>query len=314
MIAEGRCYERHDCFTGTAGTGKTNPDPQRKPTIAGVPCRRKCECRAAVLTIHNSIVAGNNNSDIHNLTAGRLSGSYNLIGNNGTGQTLLVNGVNGNIVGLTTTELNQLFVNAAQGNYRLAAGSLAVDKGSNALIPSGITTDRAGNARIVDGTVDIGAYEYQNVSYNAHDLAIADAAKKNNGLSEESLGWEIINGEMRLTSIWGGAHGALSLFGLTALKTLWLEGTQLTSLNVSGLTALTRLQVDNNQLTSLNISGTTALNWLSIRGNQSTTLTDAEVVTFTPSLAPPMTQGLPSSPQVRKGLEALGIKFPTKAK
>ena len=41
---------------------------------------------------------------------------------------------------------------------------------------------------------------------------------------------------------------------------------------------------------------------------------DGEVVTFTPSLAPPVTQGLPSSTHVRKGLEALGIKFPTKAK
>ena len=41
---------------------------------------------------------------------------------------------------------------------------------------------------------------------------------------------------------------------------------------------------------------------------------DAEVVTFTPSLAPPITQGLQSSTQVRKGLEALGIKFPAQAK
>ena len=41
---------------------------------------------------------------------------------------------------------------------------------------------------------------------------------------------------------------------------------------------------------------------------------DVEVVTFTPSSAPPITQGLPSSTHVRKGLEALGIKFPVQAK
>ena len=47
---------------------------------------------------------------------------------------------------------------------------------------------------------------------------------------------------------------------------------------------------------------------------------DAETIVFDPSMvpsmpqAPPITQGLPSSAQVRKGLEALGIKFPVQAK
>ena len=41
---------------------------------------------------------------------------------------------------------------------------------------------------------------------------------------------------------------------------------------------------------------------------------DAEVATFTLSLPPPATQGLPSCAQVRKGLEALGIKYPVQAK
>jgi hypothetical protein len=41
----------------------------------------------------------------------------------------------------------------------LLPGSPAVDAGNNALIPPGITTDQRGFARIVNGNVDIGAFE-----------------------------------------------------------------------------------------------------------------------------------------------------------
>jgi hypothetical protein len=41
----------------------------------------------------------------------------------------------------------------------LLPGSPAIDAGNNSLIPAGITTDQRGFARIVNGTVDIGAFE-----------------------------------------------------------------------------------------------------------------------------------------------------------
>ena len=41
----------------------------------------------------------------------------------------------------------------------LLPGSPAIDAGSNDLIPEGVTTDQRGQARIVNGTVDIGAFE-----------------------------------------------------------------------------------------------------------------------------------------------------------
>jgi hypothetical protein len=41
------------------------------------------------------------------------------------------------------------------------AGSLAIDAGSNALLPADLTTDQRGGTRIVNGTVDIGAVEIQ---------------------------------------------------------------------------------------------------------------------------------------------------------
>ena len=47
------------------------------------------------------------------------------------------------------------------GDYHLKAGSPAVNAGSNALVPAGITTDLDGLPRVVGGTVDQGAYERQ---------------------------------------------------------------------------------------------------------------------------------------------------------
>ena len=51
------------------------------------------------------------------------------------------------------------FVDAAAGNYRLRAGSPCMDRGHNAYVR--VTEDLDGNPRIANGTVDIGAYEYQ---------------------------------------------------------------------------------------------------------------------------------------------------------
>ena len=41
----------------------------------------------------------------------------------------------------------------------LLPGSPAIDAGNNALIPAGVTTDQRGLPRIVNGVVDIGAFE-----------------------------------------------------------------------------------------------------------------------------------------------------------
>jgi parallel beta-helix repeat protein len=119
------------------------------------------------LTLQNTIVAGNTGnggsaSDIRGLIFVASSSSYNLIGTGGSGG--MVDGVNGNIVGVSDPLLAPL------GNYggptqtiALLPGSSAIDAGNTALVPAGITTDQRGFARIVDGTVDIGAFEHQSV-------------------------------------------------------------------------------------------------------------------------------------------------------
>ncbi len=116
-------------------------------------------------TINNSIVAqnvaafyGNDICDVSNLT-----GRCNLIGDE-LGQTALVHGQNGNIVGTTAAPIDPKFVGADAGDFRLTADSQAWNAGNNALAvdDDGFTLqyDLEGKRRIVNGVVDMGAYEY----------------------------------------------------------------------------------------------------------------------------------------------------------
>jgi len=72
--------------------------------------------------------------------------------------------VQGGHAGTGNLNIDPLFVNAAAGNLRLQACSPAINAGSNAAVPSGITTDLDGNARFFNsGVVDMGAYELQSM-------------------------------------------------------------------------------------------------------------------------------------------------------
>jgi len=55
---------------------------------------------------------------------------------------------------------NPLFVNAANNDFTLQAGSPAINTGDNTKIPTSITKDLLGNQRIFDTTVDMGVYEF----------------------------------------------------------------------------------------------------------------------------------------------------------
>ncbi len=117
-------------------------------------------------TLDNTIVAGNAASNGDNDIQGALAaaGSNNLIGD-GTGMTGISNGSNGNQVGSEATPINPLLGPLANNGgptetVALLPDSPAIDHGSNALIPAGVTTDQRGYIRIVNAVVDIGAYEF----------------------------------------------------------------------------------------------------------------------------------------------------------
>jgi hypothetical protein len=72
--------------------------------------------------------------------------------------------VDGSYAGTGNIDADPLFVSTA--DLHLQSTSPCIDAGSNAAVPSGVTTDLDGDPRIVDGpdadsiaTVDMGAYE-----------------------------------------------------------------------------------------------------------------------------------------------------------
>ncbi|HUB26292.1 MAG TPA: choice-of-anchor Q domain-containing protein [Tepidisphaeraceae bacterium] len=82
--------------------------------------------------------------------------------NNSSTLSLTYTDVSGGFGGTGNINSNPLFM--ATNNFQLEANSPCINVGSNAGVPVGITTDLAGNPRIYDSTVDMGAYESQSVT------------------------------------------------------------------------------------------------------------------------------------------------------
>ena len=128
------------------------------------------------LTVNNSIVAQNEASSGPDVcqSGGTLVGSHNLVGD-GTDQSGLVDGVDGNQVGTSAAPIDPWFVSPADGNYRLRPESPAIDTGDDALAVDAegnpLETDLDGNPRISLCHVDIGAYELPPLD---HPFAVFD--------------------------------------------------------------------------------------------------------------------------------------------
>jgi len=95
----------------------------------------------------------------------QASSSGNEIYNTGS-ITVSYCDVKGGWPGTGNINADPYFVDAAGGDLRLSAVSPCIDKGINAVVPLGMTTDFDGHPRIVDGDcndteiVDMGAYEF----------------------------------------------------------------------------------------------------------------------------------------------------------
>ncbi|MEM7735031.1 MAG: choice-of-anchor Q domain-containing protein [Deinococcota bacterium] len=109
------------------------------------------------VTLDNSLVLGNDapaNSQIRGAITNNNS-AYGFSVGESTGDAF---------VGLDMADVFVDPISAAAapttaGNYRLIDTSPALDSGDNTLIPVGIVADLDGGARILDGVVDMGAYE-----------------------------------------------------------------------------------------------------------------------------------------------------------
>ncbi|HRA87557.1 MAG TPA: DUF4347 domain-containing protein, partial [Planctomycetaceae bacterium] len=150
----------------SAGGGLYTPDPvtiinstfTQNTSDSGGGIRT--QSAGATVSLKNTIVAGNIGTTANpDLSGTFLSSGNNLIGN-GTGQSNLVNGVNGDKVGTSGTPINPS-LGSLQGNggktntHALLAGSSAINAGTATGSP---TTDQRDVSRV--GQIDIGAYEY----------------------------------------------------------------------------------------------------------------------------------------------------------
>lgn len=133
----------------------------------------------SILTIVNSSFEGNHNSSSSTTAAvGNFDGNsatiYNSIFWNNyrapdwqNNTAIPAYGSNITASNNLTTQ-NPLFVDAANGNYQLQTGSPAINAGSNSFYLSSYPPDDlAGNQRIFNTTIDMGAYEFGSIALPA---------------------------------------------------------------------------------------------------------------------------------------------------
>jgi hypothetical protein len=115
-------------------------------------------------TVANSILWGNSPDEV-----------------SGSTPTVTYSDVQGGAPGIGNIDVDPLFVDPGNDDYRLSAGSPCIDAASNLAVPIGVTTDLDGNPRFVDDPckadtglgdppiVDMGAYEFQCCSCDLDD-------------------------------------------------------------------------------------------------------------------------------------------------
>lgn len=119
---------------------------------------------AATTNIFNNIIWGNQaTGDGSDITMNGYGAQSNFFNNLYASAFAIWDNQSGNLVA------DPLFLDAANGNFHVAVGSPAINAGLNTA-PSMPEKDQEGNARILDGTVDIGAYERSTMAMHPADL------------------------------------------------------------------------------------------------------------------------------------------------
>ncbi len=108
------------------------------------------------------------------------------------------------------------FVDTANGDFTLKPCSSAINSGNNSFLPIGVTEDIITKPRIANGTVDVGAYEYQSLpmSFSAIELGHVSCNGGTNGQISVNVG----GGASPFTyNVDGGSFGTNSILtGLAA--------------------------------------------------------------------------------------------------
>ena len=167
---------------------------------------------SGTMNLNNSIVAGNSDhvfdpyDDCENFLGWATVNAQNSLVEVGGGCGI-VNGTSGNLTGEP----------ALNGDFTLGTFSPAINAGSNALIPAGITTDLAGNQRIRVTTVDMGAYESAS-GPQVQQFVVTKTADTNDGNCEildcslrEAITAANASGLATLVTFAPGANGTITL-------------------------------------------------------------------------------------------------------
>ncbi|MBD2561393.1 MULTISPECIES: beta strand repeat-containing protein [Nostoc] len=133
------------------------------------------------ITAQNTIIAGNTSNQGPDISGPVTGNANNLIGSLSGASGTIGTGSDITFASAGITNINQVLAALANNGgatqtHALVTGSAAINAGNNALVPSGVTTDQrgAGFPRISGGTVDIGAYEF-----NQPPVAVDDAISTN---------------------------------------------------------------------------------------------------------------------------------------
>lgn len=126
--------------------------------------------------MHNNIFwnnyTDNSSTVVANQNIGLINGSNAISTLNFTHNNSNQTNLNTKVATLTENnnfDTDPLFVDEANFDFSLQASSSLIDSGDNNQIPNGITTDIIGNSRIINSTVDLGAYEYVSLANNDFD-------------------------------------------------------------------------------------------------------------------------------------------------
>ena len=118
------------------------------------------------------------------------------------------------------------------------------------------------SSEIAPAPIDLGDDAFalntsDDLSYNAHDLAVLEAAGIIPSMPVSYHRWTEVDGELRLQMLnCSSRHltGTLDVSGCTSLTSLNCNSNDITNLNLSGCTALTVLRCQNTKLSSLDLS------------------------------------------------------------
>jgi Ca2+-binding RTX toxin-like protein len=195
----------------------------------------------ATATVHNSVIAGNTSGqgDIR-IFSGSLTAESSLIG---TGALGVTNGVDGNLAGTLASPLDPLLGALADNGgpvqtQAILSGSPLIGAGNAALLPDddfdldgdgntgeALPLDARGNARVLDGALDIGATEAVSLIVTT----ASDSASAGNDIGA-SLAADIADGgglSLREAIAWAAAGDTVVFASGLAGSTITLEQGQL---------------------------------------------------------------------------------------